>query len=386
MGVSGSTDDLAEFFGDMGDIDPPAPLDVPAAFLFDNYLKGSAGSADRRFRLGRGRNAVITQTRDGRKGCTQSALCLWGCSERSIYNAAYDVSALQLFPNFKLLAPYFVEHIRPKNAGLDVLAEHMDTREAKTISARRVILAAGAIGTGRLVHDALDLFDVPIRLLSNPTAALALLVPRRIGTPVAKKAFGLSQISFVCDAQRSGYVFGNIFGTAGLPVREFITRSPISTATSRAILRLLLPSMLVGNCWFHGAYSDHVMTLKKEGGLVIKVGMRDEVAASFADAKRKLSKGFRRLGAFMIPGSFVVSRPGSDLHYAGTVPMRSRPAPHELSAKGEVAGIPGLFVADAAALSALPPKPHTFTAMANADRIASCLANHLGQQKIRVCL
>ena len=74
------------------------------------------------------------------------------------------------------------------------------------------------------------------------------------------------------------------------------------------------------------------------------------------------------------PGGVNRKLPGGDMHYAATVPMRESPRPGEANARGEVQGLPGVYVVDGAALTSLPPKPHTFTIMANADRIATLLS------------
>jgi len=53
--------------------------------------------------------------------------------------------------------------------------------------------------------------------------------------------------------------------------------------------------------------------------------------------------------------------------------MRDDPSAAELYKSGELAGVRGVYVVDGAALSTLPPKSHTFTIMANANRIAAQL-------------
>jgi choline dehydrogenase-like flavoprotein len=73
----------------------------------------------------------------------------------------------------------------------------------------------------------------------------------------------------------------------------------------------------------------------------------------------------------MLPRSFSRGVTGADVHYAGTLPMHVAPGPGETSVNGEVAGMPGVFVVDGAALPTLPTKSHTLALMANAHRIAT---------------
>jgi choline dehydrogenase-like flavoprotein len=135
--------------------------------------------------------------------------------------------------------------------------------------------------------------------------------------------------------------------------------------------------MLVGNCFLPGEFSAHRLTLSGDGRLLISGGYHDDTSVSFKEIRRRLTHGLRSYGMIVLPGSFSRAEPGSDAHYAGTVPMKTNPAPHEANRDGEVAGAAGLYVVDGAALTRLPAKAHTLTIMANADRIGRVLARQI---------
>jgi choline dehydrogenase-like flavoprotein len=78
----------------------------------------------------------------------------------------------------------------------------------------------------------------------------------------------------------------------------------------------------------------------------------------------------------IIPTSFSVGSPGSDIHYAGTLPMKDDPTLGETGKFGELYGVTGLYVVDGASLPTLSEQSHTLTIMANADRIGRHLAAH----------
>ena len=64
--------------------------------------------------------------------------------------------------------------------------------------------------------------------------------------------------------------------------------------------------------------------------------------------------------------------PGSSIHYAGTLPMRSNPQnKYETDPNGLLHGTKGIYVVDGGNFPALPSKNHTFTIMANAMRIGT---------------
>lgn len=78
-----------------------------------------------------------------------------------------------------------------------------------------------------------------------------------------------------------------------------------------------------------------------------------------------------------MPMSFKVGKPGSDIHYAASLPMSNKPVLGQTDQFGELAGTDGIHVVDGASLSYLPAKSHTLTIMANAERIARHVASIL---------
>jgi choline dehydrogenase-like flavoprotein len=221
--------------------------------------------------------------------------------------------------------------------------------------------------------------EASIRLLSTPSAAFALWFPASLGKAVPERFFALGQIAFTVTWMpgASGYAFGSLFSTHGLPVTDFINRLPTSRRTAVGVARIALPTLAVGNCFLPGELSEHWLRLSSDDYVCIHGGFKEELSFRLQDIRNRLSRALRRYGAWMLPRSFTIGDAGGDTHYAGTVPMRERPAPHESDVEGEVRGLPGVHVVDGAALTSLPAKPHTFTIMANADRIATNIARYL---------
>jgi choline dehydrogenase-like flavoprotein len=211
-----------------------------------------------------------------------------------------------------------------------------------------------------------------VRLLHLPTAAFALGFPRFLGRGV-ERGVGFAQLAFTLDGEQGQEVCGFTFSTHGLPVGEFLRHAPISRAGAASAFRMLLPSMLVANCFLPARLSASRVRLDDDG--VVRVeGGESEALAPYADVVRmRLAGAFRQMGAWMLPRSFRRGTIGSDVHYASTLPMRADPGLGESSVDGEIAGMPGVFVADGAALPALPSKSHTLAIMANAHRIATRL-------------
>lgn len=367
MGLSGASQDaLSDYLG-LDDISAPAlPLDSLHSRLWQHRQRTGDG-----LRIGRARVAVLGEAREGRQGCDLSGMCLWGCSRRSTWSAAYEIENLKLDPGVHFDAGNRVDALHPDGAG-GWWIEAQTASGPRRYRADRVLLAAGTLATTRLALGALQNRPDELRLQSNPMAAFLLWLPAMLGTP-RERAFGLAQLSFVFDPASIGPIFGNLFSTQGLPVNEFLAHLPLSRRAGLPLLRALMSSCLVGNLFLPGDLSAHRLRLAADGSLRVTSGRDPRQDAALDEARATLSRSFRRAGAWMLPGSFVASAPGADLHYASTLPISAQPSAHECRLDGELAGLPGVHVIDGAALPKLPAKAHTLTIMANADRIARSL-------------
>jgi choline dehydrogenase-like flavoprotein len=381
IGVSGrADDDLAAFFGVDRLAQPPLDLDTNHAALLGRYRvrRGQVGVS--RMLLGRARLAALTFEHAGRLGCDRSGLCLWGCSRQALYNANQELSALVRRDNVTWQTDTVVESITSVNGGVEIRGRRRVSSDSFTARARFVVLAAGTLASTRLAFDAMH-YREPVRLLSNPVVAFLLWQPSRLGAPT-ERPVGLPQLSFVLDdAHTSGPVFGNLFSPAALPISEFARHVPFLGRYGIDVLKYLLPSTIVGNCYFPGGLSDHTVRIDASGSLHVKGGNAPPLFEALTTAKRRLRSEFASLRAYMLPGGFVQGVPGCDVHYAGTIPMRANPAAHQAFDTGEIAGLAGVYVADGTALSSLPAKAHTLTIMANATRIGLSLVERLVRER-----
>ena len=373
IGISGTgSDDLGSFFGTEIPLQPSPTLETLATTLLGRYQRRPHVARSHGITIGRSRNAVLTTDHHGREGCVYCGFCLHGCSYGSIYTPAHDLAQLVTRPNFTYQQNVFVERVGVTEGGCRVWGRRYEDGAPVEYSARAVFLACGAIGSGKLVLQALHLHDRDVPLLSLPQGAFALWFPERLGEATPPKFWGLTQLSFVFRQvpEVPNYAFGNIFSTSGLLRSEFIPYLPVGRRNALRILRLIMSSMLVGNVFLPGSLADNRMVVRQDGSLKISGGYKPELDAFIDLVRRRLASALWHYGGVVLPGSFKLSPPGSDMHYAGTVPHRARPLAHQCHPNGEVAGLPRIYVVDGAALSSLPAKAHTLTIMANADKIA----------------
>lgn len=373
IGISGrSDDDMADYFGLDEFAQPPIPMDELHTWLSLRYEKQRGKLHAQGFKLGRSRVAALSADFSERQACNVCGNCLWGCSRRSLYSAVHDLPALRKHANFNELSGFVVDSLSRDGSCWTVAGQTVSDGGRRSITAGKVVLAAGTLATTRIVLKALNLRD-SIPFLSSPTAAFLLWIPRLLGVQRVP-GFGLGQLSFLLGLRDGINAFGSTFSTTGISMSEFTRHVPVSRRYGIDLLRGLLSSCVVGNLFLPGQLTKAEASLSEDGTLVVSGKYGDNVAPLMDEAKKKLSKAYWSMGAMLLPGSFTVGRPGGDIHYAGTLPMRSDPAIGETSASGEVKGMDGVYVVDGACMPILPAKSHTLTIMANADRIGNLIA------------
>ena len=369
IGISGcQDDDMSAYFGLDEWSQPPIKMDALHSRLYHQYTKRRSNFAPLGFRLGRSRVAALSENHAGREACDNSGNCLWGCPRHALYSASDELSLLKSYQNFHYESGYVVEGIDCNEKFVSVVGCEVKSRKRRSFNSHKVFLAAGTLATTRLALKALKL-NHPVPLLSCPTAAFLLWLPRLLGT-ARLSAFGLGQLSFSLSLHGGVTALGSTFGTTGLPVTEFVRQVPFRRRYGVDLLRGLLSSCLVGNLFLPGDLSTAKAELRDDGSLLVKGGYSDAVPAFMSGAAKRLRQAYWKLGAILLPTSFTVGRPGGDIHYAGTLPMRETSKLGETNAMGELSGLEGVHVVDGACLPTLSEKSHTLTIMANADRIS----------------
>lgn len=376
IGISGqSDDDMADFFGLDEFAQPPIRMDELHTQLFCQYEKRRDKLNALDFNLGRSRVAALSADISDRQACNLSGNCLWGCSRRSLYSAVDDLPALRRHANFNELSGFVVEGLTCDSGYWTVTGQTVGDGERRSVTSGKIVLAAGTLATTRIVLKAVN-HRRPIPLLSSPTAAFLLWVPRLLGTQ-RMPGFGLGQLSFVLSLRDGIDAFGSTFSTTGIPMSEFARHVPMGRRYGIDLLRGLLSSCVVGNVFLPGHLTKAEAKLAGNGSLVVSGSYGDDVLPLMGEVRKKLRKAYWSMGALLLPGSFTVGRPGGDIHYAGTLPMRHKPVIGETTPLGEVKGMDGVYVVDGACLPILPAKSHTLTIMANADRIGRSIAINL---------
>lgn len=383
IGVTGFSDDDLDSGLD-GEIPTLAPMRLSenAKRLIGRYERRRAAIRALGIRIGRPRTAVLTEPRDERGACTFCDMCLWGCKQNAIYSAAHDLRILQAFDGLDYRPGMLVRSIGAAGAGFRVMTGRADgADEPSVLTCRRLVLAAGALATTRLVLEMQGRFDESVPLLGAPGFGFALCLPERIGTAVSTQEFSMGQLSFIAtgDAERpADEAYGTLFPASGVPASFVIGRMPLTRPAAIRLFRFLQPALLLGNCFLPGRYSRNTVRLERDdqgrSRLVVRGGTSDDLPQRIDRLKRQITRAFWRIGALAIPSSFSALAPGEEVRHSGTFPMSRSPGPGQVDPSGELHGRPGLHIVDLSIFPSMSAKHHTLTMMANADRIGHDIA------------
>ena len=360
IGISGGASDvISGRLTDGLDLQPPLELHPTQKGIADRYLRRRGRIAGRGVKIGAPLQAVLTRDLGIRRACDYRGACLYGCANGAIYNAAFAIPGLTRLPNVRYRPGIAVQRLIRE--GLDW---HLETTGGR-LTARTVVLAAGTIATTRLFLASALAPGRRVRILHNPVFAAGCLVPSRIGARSTERSFGMAQLALEIDMSDAGTknAYGLLYSTTGLGIADLVEHMPFSTGTSVRVLAAIREALVPVTCFFPGSASDTRAEITADGRLEITGGYDAALDTLIGVARRRLFGALRRLGAYYLPGSLTVGRPGADLHYAGTLPMGQA-----TDGACRVVGTDGLYVVDGSVFPELPARPCTFTIMAIADR------------------
>ena len=374
VGVSRNADDT-HVNGMAVPSQPGLPLSGIAGAVYARYqaAKDAMGLA-----MAPVRNAVLTEAAHGRAACNLCGTCMWGCGRNAIYNSAFDLEVLMRRPNFTFLPGSLVVRLTlHSRSGYTVHVVDPRSRRPREMVAKTVILAAGTFPSTRLVLALQNRYDQTLPLLTTPGCAAAFSMPSKLSEAMPDKLFGMGQLAlkFPLSDRPWDYVYGILFEAAAMPFPDLIAGMPLSRVGAMRLARFLLPSLTAILFNFPGEYGDcHVRLARPDDGEPAKLIISGRQQAGFPAlvqrSVKKIAKELRTVGLHYLPTSAQLYGPGAVNHHVGTLPMGS-----ETSSFGEVRDCPGLFVVDGSVFNRLPAKNHTFTVMANADRIGRYIAH-----------
>ena len=384
IGVTGIKDDLSRFFPFHENLLQPLRLDAHSELLLAAYERDKEYFAERlRCFLGRSRVAVLGTDANGRKACTYTGRCLWGCPSGALYTPSLTLAECRRYASFTYLPGHCVTHLVVDAARrvTGVAAEPAAGGPPREVSGDVVVLAAGTLCSTQIYARSVQRAtgEVPILrgLMDNRQVLVPFVTLRRIGVPYDPATYQYHQLAMGLEGVRPAeYVHAQITTLKTALAHPIVQNVPTGLRTAVFLFRNMRGALGLVNVNFADRRRDaNFLTLRpgaesESPTLVLGYDPDPDEPARLARALRTVRRALWRLGAVVPPGMSHVRPMGASVHYAGTLPMSASRGGHTLSRVCASNYFENLFVVDGSGFPSLPAKNLTFTLMANAVRVA----------------
>ncbi|MGA2137427.1 MAG: hypothetical protein ABSH14_01050 [Verrucomicrobiia bacterium] len=154
IGISGDHDDLEPLRGRLEPLQVPLEIDANAALILARYERRKKALHREGVYVGKPLLAVLSQALNDRQANPYYDMDFWSNAGNSVYRPHLTVRQLEASRNFSYRRPYLVDSFTETVDGqVRVQARALDAGGAEEFEARRLILAAGALGPRGLPCD-----------------------------------------------------------------------------------------------------------------------------------------------------------------------------------------------------------------------------------------
>ncbi len=372
IGIGGVDDDLREHLGSTAHLLPPLPLSPLSAELMKLYRWRRPLFERYAVRIGRMRYAILSREHNKRPAYQFHGQDFFQPNNRSIYHPGYTLDALIAERHIDYQPGLIVTRYEEREGYIEVTAESIEENLSKKFRCRKLLIAAGALNSARLVLSTNSDFSTRLPLLDNPVSFVPFIIPWRIGRAFNKNTFagGELLITYPGGPAYSDLIQGSFYNL-NAPLRsDILSEFPLSLKGNITAAKYLLPALAMIQVFYPDRpHPENYLQLKQDGGLLLRY--RAPPRGSF---ERYLMKLFAQIGYLSLPFLCKYPNPGSSIHYAGGLPMVEHPTQrYQTDPVGRLYGTQNIHIVDAATFPHLPAKNLTFTIMANAMRIAATL-------------
>jgi len=374
IGVSGACDDLLPFLGRLSAMQPPLENDSNSTSIMSRYSRQRTRINRDGFYLGHPRLAILSRPHRGRDANRYWDMDFWTDAGKSVYRPRWTIDELRGCPNFSFIGQRFVRTFEETAESVIVHALDLASGCMEQHRGRALVLAAGALGTTRIVLRSLKQFGRRVPIVCNPHTYMALVNLNGFGRASRDARHSMAQLCIVYapDGPTRPFTIGHFYSYRSLFLFRLMKDSPLPHRESLKIMRLLSPSigLLVLQHQDHPTPAKYCTLIPGSDGedrLIIDYALSAGEQARIDEIETNIRRALLRLCCVDVR----TARPGhgASAHYAGTLPMSATDDELTTDKNGRLRPMRRIYVADGSVFPCLPSKGLTFTMMANADRI-----------------
>jgi choline dehydrogenase-like flavoprotein len=371
MTLAADEDDLDALFPLIATPRPLPPLADRTLRVLERYESHRAFVQSHGITIGRARLALRSED------CTRCGLCMTGCPYGLIYSASHTFDRLRAAGRItyrkNVLAVALTEH----DSVPEVHVRDLSTGLTERISADRIYVACGGIGTTRLVLGSLKHFDRPLQLEESVQFVIPAISKSPTPDPRQSREFTLNQFNLVYDASGDGLDLCQIHFYPHNPTVESALPQLFQHPRAAPLTTALLRRVSVGLGYIPSWASPKVQVTAHRGaeGSLPDLVVDREPFSGWPPMLRSMSAALMRVGAALdfwpVLPQVIVSAAAKSYHFGSSFPHSDSRGNMTTDRLGRLDRWDNIHLVDASVFPNVPATTFTLTIMANAHRIAT---------------
>ena len=379
IGISSNiNDDVSRYVtGTLKNMQPPLKIDNSTKIMFETYTRKQKSFNRRGVYLGHPSMALLSEPFNDREGAKYHDLDFYSDRDQSAYRPWITLNKLRIRQNFTYLNNLLVLEFSEGESEISIVVKNVMTLEHRVIKCRKLLLAAGALGSARIVLRSYkgELDKLPV--LCNPYIYMPCVHIRMLGGVLSGAKTSMAQAFMIYDEAGGGddLVSMAIYTYRSLMLYNLVKETPLNFADGLRIIKYLQSSFMIVGIHHPDSFSEnkYVKLLPKEDSftgdaLFAHYELNDLELGVIARREKKIRGFFRELGCY--PIKRLQPTFGASIHYAGTLPFNSDDRFGTTHPDGRLNKTKNVFIADGSGYNYLPAKGITLTLMANAYLVA----------------
>lgn len=373
MPLMATHDDLEPLYPIHAEVPQPVRPSRPAEQILKRMAGNREALRESGILFGHSRMAMRSEA------CTECGLCLYGCPYGLIYNSAETLSRLKRSPGFEYIPGVTVDRMEETQSGVRVVGREHRSQQPWSIHTDRVFLGAGVLPTARITLESAGLLNQPIRLLDSQYTVMPMASLHTHPGIEDDLLHTLCQIYLeINDPAISRHnVHTQVYTYSSLFLDEFRTKAFGVLPLIPGSRRQLLSRLMVSFGYLHSDDSGGLELLleRKRGASLGTLRVTPVSNRSTTKAQDrlvwKLLRNAQLLGFAPLLPLVQRTAPGRGFHNGGSFPMGQKSNDLQSDTLGRPFGWSRIHLIDSSVFPTIPAATITYTAMANAHRIAS---------------
>lgn len=309
-------------------------------------------------------------------GCKEVGLCLSGCPFFSIFQADRWLEETLLVEG---ALQYLGGREVIKIQGNTLTGIMRASGETFELTAQKFFLAAGPLGSARIVFESLGLQELELPLAYHPYALTPLLFFKNVVEAPRERRHTLAQLFmeawFPTVSQHPVHNQISTYNPYIKDTVEALLKRLGLMAVAPWVCKFMLGRLGAVQTYFHSNEGSEIkMNFHKTPErtvLILETSGSTQIHEKFGAFFWQALGPFVRLGSLPLFFMSKVGKPGTGNHIGSCFPMARQPGEFQTDAMGQLRSLPTVHIVDASVLPDLPAQTITFAIMANAHRIGS---------------